>query len=77
MTPRFHLLGDVMVDITAIVVEPINYASDTPARIFPFDSVKFVAVGIVEPRCSYPRRAAGVLVTRRMAHLLYTNYDWL
>ena len=33
MTPRFHLLGDVMVDITAIVVEPINYASDTPARV--------------------------------------------
>ena len=33
MTARFHLLGDVMVDITAIVVEPINYASDTPARV--------------------------------------------
>ncbi len=33
MTTRFHLLGDVMVDITAIVVEPINYASDTPARV--------------------------------------------
>jgi sugar/nucleoside kinase (ribokinase family) len=33
MTPRFHLLGDVMVDITAIVDEPINYASDTPARV--------------------------------------------
>jgi sugar/nucleoside kinase (ribokinase family) len=33
MTPRFHLLGDVMVDITAIVVEPINYASDTPAQV--------------------------------------------
>lgn len=33
MTPRFHLLGDVMVDVTALVVEPINYASDTPARV--------------------------------------------
>lgn len=33
MTHRFHLLGDVMVDITAIVIEPINYASDTPARV--------------------------------------------
>ena len=33
MTKRFFLIGDVMVDITALVVEPINYASDTPARV--------------------------------------------
>jgi ribokinase len=33
MTTRFFLLGDVMVDITAIVGEPLNYASDTPARV--------------------------------------------
>ena len=31
-------------------------------------------LGVVEPRCSYPRRAAGVLVSRRMANLLCTNY---
>ncbi|CAB4928199.1 MAG: hypothetical protein F2840_00425 [Actinobacteria bacterium] len=33
MTARFFLLGDVMVDVTAIVGEPINYASDTPAKV--------------------------------------------
>ncbi len=44
----------------------------------PFRSVGVLcAVGVVQPRCSYPRRAAGVLVTRRMARLLYTSYDWL
>ena len=33
MTARFFLLGDVMVDVTAIVGEPLNYASDTPAKV--------------------------------------------
>ena len=33
MTTRFFLLGDVMVDVTAIVSEPLNYASDTPATV--------------------------------------------
>ncbi|NQW71959.1 MAG: sugar kinase [Actinobacteria bacterium] len=33
MTARFFLLGDVMVDVTAIVGQPLNYASDTPAKV--------------------------------------------
>lgn len=33
MTARFFLLGDVMVDVTAMVGEPLNYASDTPAKV--------------------------------------------
>ena len=33
MTAGIFLLGDVMVDVTAIVGEPLNYASDTPARV--------------------------------------------
>ena len=33
MTPRFTLLGDVLVDITALVSEPLNHASDTAAQI--------------------------------------------
>lgn len=33
MTDHFVLLGDLMVDVTAIVTAPINHASDTPATI--------------------------------------------